>query len=70
MQVGQVLHGFCGGYLGKHDRHGCLRVEAVGFDWVVARDMERPGTPYFAEGIGIHLQLEEYTKPEPDCGCT
>lgn len=67
--VGQVLHGFCGGYFGR-DSWKCKRVEAVGFDWVVAREMERPMIPEFAQKIGIHLLLEEYTISDYDCGCS
>lgn len=68
LQVGQVLHGYCGGYFGR-DSYECRRVEAVGFDWVVCRRVERPGVPEFADGIGIHEALQEYQKPTTDCGC-
>lgn len=66
LALGQVLHGYCGGYFG--DNHQCKRVEAVGFDWVVARSIDRPSMPYFAENLGIHQKLEEYTKAK-DCDC-
>lgn len=36
IRVGQMLYGFCGGYFG--DSYNDKRVEAVGVDWVVARE--------------------------------
>ena len=35
--VGQELKGFCSGYFGR-DEYGPNRVEAVGKDWIVARN--------------------------------
>lgn len=35
--VGTLLYGFTGGYFGR-DSYGPKRVEAVGRDWVIARD--------------------------------
>ena len=35
--VGAVLHGFCGGHFGR-DSYRDKRIEAVGADWVVARE--------------------------------
>ena len=37
VQVGDVLDGFCGGWFGR-DSYGQKHVEAVGNDWVVARE--------------------------------
>jgi hypothetical protein len=36
IRVGEIFHGFCGGYFGR-DSYGCRRVEAVGVDWIVCR---------------------------------
>jgi hypothetical protein len=69
LAVGQVLHGYCGGYFGRNS-HECRRVEAVGFDWVVARRIDRPAIAEFAEGMGIHDKLEGYTKTTGDCECS
>ena len=37
LAVGAVLHGFCGGHFGR-DSYRDKRIEAVGADWVVARE--------------------------------
>jgi hypothetical protein len=66
--VGTVLHGFCGGYFGR-DHYNCCRVEAVGIDWVVIRDLEGQGLA-FGAGRDIHGNLAEYRKPCPgEYGC-
>ncbi|MFJ2110633.1 hypothetical protein ACIOEX_01670 [Streptomyces sp. NPDC087850] len=48
--VGDVIHGFAYGAFGR-DHYHCVRVEAIGPDWIVARD---PGnereSPSFAAG--------------------
>ena len=66
LQVGQVLYGYCGEYFGR-DSYESKRVEAVGVDWVVAREISDPHCvriyPEFAEGVNIHQDLEEYTNP-------
>lgn len=36
-QLGDVIHGFCGGVFGR-DSYNCRRVEAVGSDWIVTRN--------------------------------
>jgi hypothetical protein len=65
--VGAVLHGFCGGYFGR-DHYNCCRVEAVGVDWVVVRNLEGQGID-FAIGRDIHDNLAEYRKPCPGEYC-
>lgn len=45
LQVGDTLYGFCEGYFGR-DSYSEKTVEAVGRDWVVAR--EEGGGPVFA----------------------
>lgn len=37
LAIGAMLHGFCGGHFGR-DSYRDKRVEAVGADWVVARE--------------------------------
>ena len=59
IRVGTKLYGYCGGYFGR-DSHDTKRVEAVGADWVVAR--EESGNVVFCEGDPD--RLEEYTKGE------
>ena len=47
LRVGDVLEAFCGGAFG--DSYDDLRVEAIGADWVVAREAEgAEGRPVFA----------------------
>lgn len=60
--VGTVLYGFCGGEFGR-DGYADKRVEAIGTDWVVAREIV-DGTPVFARCDP--RELEKYTVPEED----
>lgn len=80
LAVGDVLHGFCGGYFGR-DHYDCCVIEAVGSDWIVTRDLDRDrgGTGLdFASGREGLVQLRQYraptTKPAdgvtPCCGVT
>jgi len=46
--VGRVLYGYCGGFFGDsyHDK----RIEAEGFDWIVARELDNAeALPEFAD---------------------
>lgn len=38
VRVGTVVYGYCNGFFGR-DSYNDKRVEAVGADWVVARDL-------------------------------
>lgn len=60
LQPGQLLYGFCNGYLGRNPFHS-KRIESVGDDWVVARD--KHGKPHFASGENIHVILMKFTDP-------
>jgi hypothetical protein len=60
VRTGSVLDGFCAGYFGR-DSYGDKRVEAVGPDWCVAREIDS-GTPVFA--VGDPDELAEYVKVE------
>lgn len=51
VRVGSILQGYVGGYFGRDDSYGPMRVEAIGADWVVAR-LEN-GHPVFAHGRGV-----------------
>ncbi len=44
VEPGDALYGYCNGFFG--DQYGDLIVEAVGKDWIVARDED--GMPWFA----------------------
>lgn len=61
LQIGQMLYGYCGGYFGR-DSYDNKRIEAIGIDWVVAR--EGNGMPNFASGEDIlkFLQTDICTK--------
>lgn len=48
LRVGVVLDGFCGGCFGR-DSYDQKRVEAIGADWVVARELGS-GQVVFHEG--------------------
>ena len=64
--VGSKLYGFCGGYFGR-DSYSDKRVEAFGFDWVVAR--EDSGDVVFAgftSSENLHELLSAYTIPVVD----
>lgn len=41
LRVGDMLYGFCGGSFGR-DSYDDKRVEAIGADWVVARENDHP----------------------------
>ena len=56
--VGAILYGFCNGEFGR-DSYDDKRIEAVGVDWVVARN--KRGEPEFACGSTVHEDLEPHT---------
>lgn len=61
VQVGAVLYGFCGGHFGR-DSYRDKRVEAMGADWLVARN-DRGQPEFFTGNIS---DLQEYLTPEGD----
>ena len=60
VQVGSLLDGFCGGAFGR-DSYGTERVEAIGADWIVVRDVDT-GEPEWCGGFGrdVAADLAEY----------
>lgn len=62
IRVGAVLYGFCGGCFGR-DSYSDKRVEAIGADWLVARETDRGGVVFFS---GNPAELEEYLDPRSD----
>lgn len=60
LRVGAVLYGFCNGQFGR-DSYEDKRVEAIGADWVVARDTR--GVVWFA-GVTNPDNLMEFTDPD------
>lgn len=50
LAIGDVIHGFAYGAFGR-DHYHCVRIEAVGPDWIVAREDDRESAgPSFASG--------------------
>lgn len=64
LRIGDILYGFCGGYFGKV--YWDKRVEAIGNDWVVAREI-LSGEVCFYEGDPNKL-LEYRTDPDEETG--
>jgi len=56
--VGTKLYGYCDGYFGT-DSYGDKRVEAIGADWVVARELGGEERALFAGATPN--ELEKYT---------
>ncbi len=59
IRVGTLLYGFCGGYFG--DTYEAKRVEAMGVDWLVAREVDS-GKVCFCDVPPE--TLESYSTPE------
>jgi hypothetical protein len=47
LKIGDVIHGFAQGGFGR-DHYDCVKIEAAGADWIVARDAD--GDVAFASG--------------------
>lgn len=57
LRVGALLKGYCGGAFG--DSYEDKRVEAVGFDWVVAREVDSGRVVFYDETPESLLKLLE-----------
>jgi hypothetical protein len=70
LDVGDVIHGFAHGAFGR-DHYNCVRVEAVGPDWIVARDPDCSGRePSFTSGRrSLELCIQARDESCPD-GCS
>jgi hypothetical protein len=65
---GDIIHGFAYGAFGR-DHYHCVRIEAVGPDWIVAREPDRDdeGGPSFTSGRrSLELCQEARDKPCPN----
>lgn len=58
LEIGDVLHGYCGGNFGR-DSYNCKIVEQIGPGYVLARQ-EFGEWPEMATGSGIADRLREY----------
>ncbi|HDY66769.1 MAG TPA: hypothetical protein ENH85_03140 [Candidatus Scalindua sp.] len=67
LQIGQILYGYCGGFFGR-ESYEDKRIEAIGFDWVVVREIDGGGPDfgYTQDGSNISEPLWEYTTKPPD----
>ncbi|MCX4778136.1 hypothetical protein [Streptomyces sp. NBC_01264] len=64
LAIGDVIHGFAYGAFGR-DHYDCVRIEAVGPDWIVARDHSHPwNEPSFTSGRDS-LELCQRARDEP-----
>ena len=65
---GDVIHGFAYGAFGR-DHYHCVRIEAVGPDWIVARDPDNPDYgPSFTYGrrdLELCIQARDEPCPSP-----
>jgi len=61
LRVGTLLYGYCGSYFGR-DSYRDKRIEAIGADWVVARD-DLGNVEFFTGTLEV---LEQYTTPAED----
>lgn len=63
LAVGDVVHGFAYGVFGR-DHYACVRIEAVGSDWIVARGDGDWLGPSFTSGRDS-LELCRQSRDEP-----
>lgn len=68
LAVGDVIHGFAQGGFGR-DHYDCVKIEAAGRDWIVARDAD--GDVSFASGERSlkHLIMVRDTDSCPEGEC-
>lgn len=68
LAVGDVIHGFTQGAFGR-DHYDCVKIEAAGRDWIVARDAD--GHTSFASGERSlkHLIMVRDSDPCPEDEC-
>jgi hypothetical protein len=71
LAVGDVIHGFAHGVFG-HDHYDCVRIEAVGPDWIVARqhsDTYSRGLAFAAGRSELQLCIQARDEPCPEDPC-
>jgi len=59
LRVGDKLYGYCGGEFGR-DSYGDKRVEAIGGDWVVARETASEQVVFYKgdpEDLTVHRDM-------------
>ncbi|MFD7554153.1 hypothetical protein ACFV9E_06385 [Streptomyces sp. NPDC059835] len=66
LAVGDVIHGFAHGAFGR-DHYHCVRIEAVGPDWIVARpDVDWHGLSFVADRRSLELCQQARDEPCPN----
>ncbi|MEU3903276.1 hypothetical protein AB0F20_05605 [Streptomyces goshikiensis] len=63
LAIGDVIHGFAYEAFGR-DHYHCVRIQAVGPDWIVARGGDQWHGPSFTSGQHA-LQLCQQARDEP-----
>lgn len=63
IRVGELLNGYCNGYFGR-DSYEDKRIEAVGYDWVVARGTQshRPLLATFDSNAEMEVCMNGWIK--------
>jgi hypothetical protein len=61
---GDVIHGFAYGAFGR-DHYNCVRIEATGPDWIVARDNDEsfPGPNFTSGRRSLELCIQARDEP-------
>lgn len=67
LAVGDIIHGFAHGAFGR-DHYHCTRIEAIGPDWIVARDPSEPilGPSFTSGRRSLELCIEARDEPCPN----
>ena len=72
LSIGDVIHGFAQGAFGR-DHYHCVRIEAIGPDWIVARpdpqhpDAEHHGPSFTAGRRSLEYCIQARDEPCPTC---
>lgn len=64
LAVGDVIHGFAYGAFGR-DHYQCVRIEAVGPDWIVTRDADGEGSGFTGGRRSLELCIKARDEPCP-----
>ncbi len=62
LAVGDAIHGFAYGAFGR-DHYHCVRIEAVGPDWIVARSEDGPSFTAGREALALCQQARDKDCP-------
>jgi hypothetical protein len=69
INIGQKLYGYCNGYFGR-DSYSDKRIEAIGIDWIVVRELdsdEKPNFVSFSDRQEMETMIEKWSiKPKEE----